>query len=167
MTEMFQRLRSKSADWSLTDILIILSLFLGQVSDSDDVDKNKHPKNLNVSEKIRDELLRIGDDADIGCKRERAVGLDPDPKFWGLSTEWIEPIARWLESDIILPQLATEFDIFEGNLQRSLMKLMGLLEEWKALCTLAGETEWLAVLEGGLELVLRDVVVAESLYLRL
>lgn len=167
MTEMFQRLRSKSADWSLTDILIILSLFLGQVSDSDDVDKNKHPKNLNVSEKIRDELLRIGDDADIGCKRERAVGLNPDPKFWGLSTEWIEPIARWLESDIILPQLATEFDIFEGNLQRSLMKLMGLLEEWKALCTLAGETEWLAVLEGGLELVLRDVVVAESLYLRL
>lgn len=167
MTEMFQRLRGKSAEWSLTDILIILSLFLGELSDSDDVDKNKHPKNLNVSEKIRDELLRIGDDAHLGCKRERAVGLDPDPKFWGLSTEWIEPIARWIEGDIILPQLAIEFDIFEGNLQRALMKLMGLVEEWKALCTLAGETEWLAVLEGGLEVVLRDIVVAESLYLRL
>lgn len=167
MTEMFQRLRGKSTEWSLTDLLTLLSLFLGELSDSDDVDKNKHPKDLNVSTKIRDELLRIGEDAQRGCKAERAVGLDADPKFWGLSTEWVEPIARWIEGDVILPQLAAEFDIFEGNLQRALMKLMGLVEEWKALCTLAAETEWLAGIEGAQEIVLRDIVIAESLYLRL
>jgi superfamily II RNA helicase len=187
MTEMFQRLRGKAAEWPLADLLTLLSLFLGELTDgqqafarsragkrsgeladSEDVDKNKHPKDLNVSAKVRDELLRIGDDAQIGCKRERAVGLEPDPKFWGLSTEWVEPVAWWVSADRpILPQIAVECDIFEGNLQRALMKLMGLVEEWKAMATLAAETEWLSRLEGAQELVLRDIVVAESLYLRL
>jgi superfamily II RNA helicase len=169
MTEMFQRMRGKAGEWPLADLLTLLSVFLGELADSEDVEKNKHPKDLNVSVKVRDELLRIGDDAQRGCAAERKVGLEPDPKFWGLSTEWVEPVAWWVsgEPNPILPQLAVEFDIFEGNLQRALMKLMGLVEEWKAMATLAAETEWLAVLEGAQELVLRDIVVAESLYLRL
>ena len=47
------------------------------------------------------------------------------------------------------------------------MKLMGIVEEFRGLCTLENEVGWLSVLEGAQALVLRDVVVAESLYLRL
>jgi hypothetical protein len=47
------------------------------------------------------------------------------------------------------------------------MKLMGLVDEFRALATLAGDLGWLEVLEGAQAIVLRDVVVAESLYLRL
>ena len=47
------------------------------------------------------------------------------------------------------------------------MKLMGLVEEFRALATLSNDVGWLEKLEGAQEIVLRDVVVAESLYLRI
>jgi hypothetical protein len=63
--------------------------------------------------------------------------------------------------------VAAEFGVFEGNLQKALMKLMGLVEEFRALATLSNDVGWLEKLEGAQAIVLRDVVVAESLYLRI
>ena len=166
-TELFLRMQGNSKAWNLQDLLTVLAVFLGELGDSDDVTKNKHPSELNVSAAIRDELLRIGDDAKIGCKRESAANLVVDVAYWSLSTEWVEPIGAWVLGTEILPVVAAEFEIFEGNLQRALMKLMGLVDEFRALATLAGDTGWLEVLEGAQAVVLRDVVVAESLYLRL
>ena len=166
-TELFLRMQGNSKSWNLQDLLTVLAVFLGELGDSDDVTKNKHPSELNVSAAIRDELLRVGDDAKLGCKRESAANLVVDVGYWSLSTEWVEPIAAWVLGDEILPVVAAEFEIFEGNLQRALMKLMGLVDEFRALATLAGNTGWLEVLEGAQAVVLRDVVVAESLYLRL
>lgn len=166
-TELFLRLQGKSSSWNLAELLTVLAVFLGELGNSDDVAKNKHPSDLNVSAAVRDELLRIGDDARIGCKRESAVGLVAEVDYWTLSTEWVEPIGAWVVGADILPVVAAEFEIFEGNLQKALMKLMGLVDEFRALATLAGDTGWLEVLEGAQAVVLRDVVVAESLYLRL
>ena len=166
-TELFLRLQGKSSSWNLVELLTVLAVFLGELGNSDDVAKNKHPSDLNVSAAVRDELLRIGDDARIGCKRESAAGLVAEVDYWTLSTEWVEPIGAWVVGADILPVVAAEFEIFEGNLQKALMKLMGLVDEFRALATLAGDTGWLEVLEGAQAVVLRDVVVAESLYLRL
>jgi hypothetical protein len=47
------------------------------------------------------------------------------------------------------------------------MKLMGLVEEFRAMATLRSDIGWLGLLEGAQIVVLRDVVVAESLYLRI
>jgi len=41
------------------------------------------------------------------------------------------------------------------------------VEEFRALATLSNNIEMLALLEGAQQIVLRDVVVAESLYLRI
>jgi hypothetical protein len=168
MTELFLRLTGNSAPWQLKDLLIVLAVFLGeQRANADDVDKTKHPSDLDVSEKVRDELLRVGADAQAGHKREGAVGLPDDLNYWTLSTEWVEPVAMWVNNDVSLPSVAAEFGIFEGNLQKALMKLMGLVEEFRSLATLSNDIGWLSVLEGAQAVVLRDVVVAESLYLRL
>jgi hypothetical protein len=47
------------------------------------------------------------------------------------------------------------------------MKLMGLVDEFRAMATLAKDVAWLYKLDGAQAIVLRDVVVAESLYLRI
>jgi superfamily II RNA helicase len=166
-TELFLRLQEKSSSWDLPQLLTILAVFLGELGDSDDMSKNKHPNDLDVSVTVRDELLRIGDDAKLGCKRESRACLVADVEYWSLSTEWVEPISAWVSGSDILPVIAAQFEIFEGNLQKALMKLMGLVDEFRALATLAGDLGWLEVLEGAQAIVLRDVVVAESLYLRL
>jgi superfamily II RNA helicase len=162
MTELFVRLRGYSSSWKLADLLCILSVFLGETRD--DV-VSKHPGELSVEPKVRDELLRIIKDSEVGCKRGSAVD---DPKFWAICTEWVDPIAYWLSEESPLPAtVCAEFGIFEGNLQRALMKLMGLVDEFRAMATLAKDVAWLYKLDGAQAIVLRDVVVAESLYLRI
>jgi hypothetical protein len=165
MTELYLRLSSSPLSFRAEELLIILAVFLGEQGKDDE--KNKHPQDLEIPQPLRNEIVRIGEDAQSFYKRELAFGLPDDLKFWTLSTEWVEPVAMWVTDEPLLPSVAAEFGIFEGNLQKALMKLMGLVEEFRALATLSNNIEMLAVLEGAQQIVLRDVVVAESLYLRI
>jgi superfamily II RNA helicase len=166
MVDLFQRLQGTVP--SLPTLLSILSLFLGEAGEREDVEGNIAPEKLSVSRDVRDEIMRIIQDSDKGYRAELAAGLPDDRPYWTLSTEWVEPVTQWItHPDLILPKLAVDYGLFEGNIQRALMKLMGLVEEFRALCQLSGAVEWLTVLEGAQEMVMRGVVVAESLYLRL
>jgi len=161
MTELFLRLQNKSKSWELGQLLSILAIFLGEGAKSDEMPK--HPADLDIDKAVCDEILRIGKDSEIGCKRDGGG----DPEFWALNTEWVEPISRWVGGEDLMASIAAEFGLFEGNMQRALMKLMGLVDEFKALATLMNDIGWLSTLEGAQAIVLRDVVVAESLYLRI
>jgi len=161
MTELFLRLRGRS--YGAKDLLTVLATFLGEREDSEG---NKPLSDLAVSPTVQEELVRIGDDAQKFLSIEKKLGLD-DIDYWTLSTEWIEPIGRWVEGEETVASLAAYFGIFEGNIQKALMKLSGLLEEFQALASLSGEVEWLKELEDARRLVLRDTIIAESLYLRI
>lgn len=161
MTELFLRLRNRSDAWTLADLLCILAIFLGEQRGGDEMPKS--PSELEIDTNVRDELLRIMKDAEVGCKRDGGR----DVEYWTLNTVWVEPISCWICGDDLLASVAAEYGVFEGNMQRALMKLMGLVDEFKALATLANDIGWLAKLEGAQVVVLRDVIIAESLYLRI
>lgn len=95
---------------------------------------------------------------------EDRAGVMSPPEFWNLSSLWVCVTARWL-AGAGLTEIATEFGLFEGNVQRGLMWVANLLEEWAAICELRRD---LAALERvrGLRF-LRDEVIVDSLYLRL
>ena len=86
------------------------------------------------------------------------------PHFWDLSALWVCVAARWL-AGYGLTEIAIEFDLFEGNVQRGLLRVANLLEEWGAVATLQQD---LATLEKLASLkFLRNEVIVDSLYLRL
>ena len=161
ITELYLRFRNNSESWELKQLLVILAMFLGERKNRDDMPK--HPMELDIDEKVRDELIRINKDAEVGFKRDGGL----DPEYWNLDTEWVEPISYWIQDNELLAIVAARFEVFEGNMQRALMKLMGLVDEFKAIATLTNDIGWLSKLEGAQAIVLRDVVVAESLYLRI
>jgi hypothetical protein len=99
------------------------------------------------------------------CQRdEDRAGVVSPPDFWNLSSLWVCVAARWL-AGAGLTEIATEFGLFEGNVQRGLMRVANLLEEWAAICELRRD---LANLERIRSLrFLRDEVIVDSLYLRL
>jgi hypothetical protein len=84
--------------------------------------------------------------------------------YWDLSPLWVCVTARWI-AGVGLTQLAAEFEMFEGNIQRGLMRIANLLEEWGSLATLRRDLPMLEKL-GALRF-LRDEIVVDSLYLRL
>lgn len=111
------------------------------------------------------DLLQWLDGTAQACLRDedRAGVLSPTG-FWDLSSLWVCIVSRYL-AGAGLPEIAAEFGLHEGNVQRGLLKVVNLLEEWAVLCELRRDLD-------GLEQVrklrlLREDVVVDSLYLRL
>jgi superfamily II RNA helicase len=101
----------------------------------------------------------------------RAMQVDEDRlrifspiEFWGLSPTWVGIVSQWI-AGAGLSEIATTFDMFEGNVQRGLMRVANLLEEW---CAVAELRKDLAMLEKLRALrFLRNEIIVDSLYLRL
>ena len=166
MTEMFLRLLEYKEKPSCEALLSILSIFLGEAKDNN-LEHALSIKELTIEDSVRDELLRIQEDAQCFSKLEPKMGID-DPHYWLLTTEWVEPMTLWVNTeDETLATIAKRFGVFEGNVQKAVMKLAGLVEELQALATLASAVELLRQLETAREKLLRGLVIAESLYLRL
>jgi superfamily II RNA helicase len=166
MTELFLSLKKNLKHCSAVELLTILALFLGETRD--DVMPTA-PSALAVSDLVKSYLWLMVDVSKECCELERKHGVPIDSGrrgYWDINTEWIEPVADWLKGDVTLPELCVQHEIFEGNMMKALLKLSGLLDEFLAMCGLTGELEWLAELSGARQLILRDIVVAESLYLR-
>jgi superfamily II RNA helicase len=146
------------------ELLTVLAVFLGEPRD--DV-MTKTPDSLDVSSPVKETLWFLNNVARDCSSLEAKVGVPYEPGFWDLSTEWVEPVSEWLEGEISLPEIAVKYEIFEGNMMKALMKLSGLLDEFQSMAALMGELEWLAELQEARQLILRDIVIAESLYLRI
>lgn len=111
------------------------------------------------------ELLGWLDGTAQACLRdEDRMGVLSPPGFWDLSALWVCIVSRYL-AGAGLPEIAAEFGLYEGNVQRGLLKVVNLLEEWAVLCELRRD---LVGLEQVRQLrLLREDVVVDSLYLRL
>lgn len=94
---------------------------------------------------------------------DRTRVLSP-PGFWELSALWVCVVSRYV-AGAGLAEIAATFGIFEGNVQRGLLKVANLLEEWATLCELRRDLAGLERVRGFT--MLRDDVVVDSLYLRL
>jgi superfamily II RNA helicase len=104
-------------------------------------------------------------DQAAACARdELSEGFQSPPEFWRLNTVWPAIVERWMEG-ASLPELAGEFGMFEGNIQRGLLKVSNMLEEWGAVATLRSDLRTLETLSAGS--FLRGALIVDSLYLRL
>lgn len=143
---------------TLDEFLIVLSTFIGEAKEQESINW--------PSDTIFKEVKRIQEDAKQGIRVEASFGID-SPEFWDLSTEWIEPIACWLRDEDSVASLAARFELFEGNVLKALLKLASLLEEVQAMLTVLKNVTLLEMLSTARNRILRDVILAESLYLRL
>jgi superfamily II RNA helicase len=63
--------------------------------------------------------------------------------------------------------ICAEYGIYEGNLIRSVLKLQNMLDEWKSMATFCEHTDVLDRFNTASELILREAVIQDSLYLHL
>jgi len=123
---------------------------------------------LAVPEKARRALYKLGDAArSLQNKEVRYEGLlGTKGGYWELTTTWVEPVWRWLEGATAV-DLCAEYGMYEGNLIRVLLKIVNILEELRSVATLSSDVELLESLKGVEVKILRDVIVCDSLYLRI
>ena len=73
---------------------------------------------------------------------------------------------RWMEGDSVA-SICSEFGIYEGNLIRSVLKLQNMLEEWRSMAQYCEHVEILHRFRDANNLLLRETVIQDSLYLHL
>jgi superfamily II RNA helicase len=94
--------------------------------------------------------------------RSREKFLSP-PEYWNVSTFWMEPIYAWAKGNMSLNMICMEFELYEGNFVKAILKVQSILQEWTTLATYKQDIETLDALRDFT--LVRDVVVPASLYL--
>ena len=147
---------------SLLEPQEVLALLAACISEG----KKEEPsiEQLDVPLTVKDglyELNEIWNDLRSAEKASKAK-----PSEWKLCLSWIGPMWRWMEGDSVA-QICSDYGIYEGNLIRSVLKLQSMLEEWRAMATYCNHTDVLKAFEKAHELLLREAVIQDSLYLHL
>ena len=156
LTEYMLFLNEHLGDCTIYDVLATLSLFLGEAKDQ---------THASVEGAVAEHIDFIRQKAKKGYELERTHGIMGG--YWELNEEWVEPMQIWLTGEHSLASIAHTFGLFEGAVQKAILKLAAILEELQALATLASNVELLKFLDEGRNMVLQDSILAESLYLRI
>lgn len=164
MPELF--LSKKAEGLSGEDLVAVLSAFL----EFDEKMSESGPTTLqalNASAEVKEVLKELDRLASEFMRIEERVSSTVSPAdYWELSLTWIEPIQRWLNGEHIA-LICQEHGIFEGNFTRAILKVNNLLDEWIAMATFCAEPTQIEAAVAVKAKLVRDVVLPESLYLRL
>jgi superfamily II RNA helicase len=150
----------RMADLTGEEMVATLAVFLREGADRDDAPTLDSVGNTKVSEVLH--WLEGTTQSCVATEASKHV-FSPN-NFWTLSATWVLIVEHWL-AGAGLTEIANEFGLFEGNVQRALMRIANILEEWGAIATLRRDLvtlEKLAALN-----FLRNEIVVDSLYLRL
>jgi superfamily II RNA helicase len=120
---------------------------------------------LRVSSAVRDAIVSLHKMSSDGQMREEAYGLRMEG-YWKLSTQLVEPMLRWMEGEHA-SVICAEYDIFEGNFIRSVMKMANMMDEWLSMATYCQHVEQVEKITEVRTRIVRDIVISDSLYLRL
>ena len=161
MPELF--LSGKAHELSGRNLLAILASFM----ERDEKEDEPSLKSLSVDPEVKEVLMFMDDTAYNFQQVEKSVvGLTHTSGYWDLTTQWVEPVLRWFDGDHIAV-ICKDYGIFEGNFTRGILKLANLLDEWLSMATYC---EHVSQIEKIIELkpkLVRDVVVPDSIYLKL
>jgi superfamily II RNA helicase len=145
------------------EIVQVLGSF---IVDKEALDKSQDPAELSLAEVVKKSMYAADDWGRFGTQQDRLHDVESPEEFWSLSTYWCLIAGDWFRGDSAA-EIATRYEIYEGNLMRGLHKLANLVNEWCAMATIRGDVDMLSRLAETPAKLLRDIAIPESLYLRL
>lgn len=160
MTELYtlNRLHHLSGN----EIVTILACFQEQKEN----EQGTPIRELHVSEEVRSALEYIESMGAYYQTKEQSFGIEDGHHDWKTSTQWVEPIQRWMEGEHA-SVICKEYDIFEGNFIRAVMKMANMVDEWLSMAVYCQHVEQVEKITEVRTRIVRDLVVSDSLYLRL
>ena len=89
-----------------------------------------------------------------------------EAQYWKVHNYWIEVVYRWMEGEE-MPVLCTQYEIYEGNFMKAILKVANIVDEWVTIATYKKDLETLETLREFRTDLVRGLVIPDSLYLRL
>ena len=85
---------------------------------------------------------------------------------WKMSTAWIGPMWDWMNGDAVAT-ICQNYGLYEGNLIRSVLKLQNMLDEWRSMAAFCEHTDIMDKFRDAHNLLIREAVIQDSLYLHM
>jgi len=120
---------------------------------------------LHVSSVVQDAIVSLNRMSSEYQRKEDKYGMRTEG-YWMLSTQLVEPMLRWMEGEHA-SVICAEYGIFEGNFIRSVMKMANMMDEWLSMATYCQHVEQVEKIIDVRTRMIRDIVISDSLYLRL
>jgi superfamily II RNA helicase len=157
MTELYTQ--ETLHELSGNELIAILSCFQEKSESDPFLSDLQIPQHMKTILKGMDELVHTYKEL------EDNIGYSIE-NYWDISTQMVEPMMRWMEGEHA-SVLCAEYNLFEGNVIRSITKCANMLDEWLAMATYCQHTDQIEKIVEIRQRVLRDVTTQDSLYLRL
>ena len=147
----------------------IVAVLAATIADRESLDKTVHPYELPplIPNQVKQTLVKLDEWGQDGSRIDSKYGIESPEYFWSLSTLWVQIAFDWIVHKKSAAEIASTYGIYEGNLMRGIHKLSAIVNEWISMATFLADVDMLEKMKNVPELILRDIAVPESLYLRL
>jgi superfamily II RNA helicase len=146
---------------SAAEVATLLACFIRESAMSED----GQPSLSSVgSRAVNDVLIAIQGLTDECITTEDHHDVASPDSYWNLRLDWVLIAERWFAGATI-SEIAAELGIYEGVVQRGLLRLDNLLDEWRAVAEVRRDLATLEALNGFR--VAGEGVIVDSLYLRM
>ena len=153
-------LSEKTANLEPSELLCVLAGCIVDGKKDNEASLNE----IKVSQAVKDTLFDISDIWDTIRKAE--LENKSAQSKWNMSTAWIGPVWDWINGESVA-RICANYGIYEGNLIRSVLKLQNMLDEWKSMASFCEHTHVLDKFKDTSQLLVREAVIQDSLYLHL
>ena len=85
-------------------------------------------------------------------------------EMWELNYNYVYPAYLWANMKSI-HEITSEMNIYEGNFVKNMLKLSNIIRDLSCLCKIHGSIELLPILNKAEEIIVRDIVTVNSLYI--
>jgi superfamily II RNA helicase len=126
---------------------------------------NENPlRELAIPQIVKDTLYDMSDIWDSVRRAENQNKSSESP--WKMGTTWVAPLWDWMNGESVA-RICVNYQVYEGNLIRSVLKLQNMLDEWRSMASFCEHTDVLDKLKDANQLLVREAVIQDSLYLHL
>jgi len=126
--------------------------------------KDDYIRELYVSDGVKNAFRKLKEIAKEFEFIEETIVYPVKDNYWNTSTDFMEPIQKWLNGELA-SVICKEYDLFEGNFMRSIMKMANVVDEWISMATYCQHTEQIDKMVEVRKKIIRDI--PDSLYLHL
>jgi superfamily II RNA helicase len=151
--ELYNYINDHLENYTTIDILKLLSIFINDSHNSSQVSKNTT-------------IQYIKSRAEYYSKLADDYGVILEHTYWDIDTLWYDILEDWI-SDLSVSEIMSKYDIMEGNFTRGILKLVNLIEEFRNISSFYNNVKMLELLKDSELLVVKKVVLQESIYIRL
>ena len=142
-------------DLTATEVACVLAGFLQEGGDESTIE------DTGLSHEAKEVLYWIGDQRRACLATEDRYGVASPTAFWKLTPLWVSVVAASL-GGATLSEIAATHGLFEGNIQRALLRVANIADEWSAIATIRCDLTMLEKMRS-----LRIGEITDSLYLHL